>query len=176
MALPNPIQRDYLLFVLFTGIRRDQAAALAWDYVDFAAKVIRFPADVTKAKSDFNLPMTDFVHDLLGSRRKLGGKFVFPGNSKSGHIIEPKRPFELIEHALEIHWSIHDLRRTYADALDFTEMSTYAIKALMHHSHESNGDVTSGYLSMQTERLREPAQRACDVLKKWCGIKQRKKA
>lgn len=173
LALPNPVQGDYLRFVLFTGIRREQAAALTWEYVDFTARVIRFPGDETKGKSDFNLPMTDFVHDLLKARYDAprNPKWVFPANSESGHIEEPKYPFELIKQKIGLHWSVHDLRRTYADALDATEMNAYALKALMHHARQGNGDVTRGYLAMQTERLRKPAQDACDLLKQWCGIK-----
>jgi integrase len=169
MKLPNPIQRDYLLFVLFTGIRREQAASMTWDLIDFTAKVIRFPGNVTKGKREFNLPMTDYVHKLLDARRRLGKTdFVFTADSASGYIKEPKYPFKLIKQTTGIHWSIHDLRKTYSDALDATEMSAWALRALMHHSHPR--DTTGGYLELSTDRLREPAQRACDLLKAWCGL------
>src|SRR4051812_48945035 len=42
--LPNPIARDYLLLLLFTGLRRQEAASLRWDHIDFAHRVIRLPA------------------------------------------------------------------------------------------------------------------------------------
>lgn len=175
LKLPNPIQRDYVLFVLFTGIRREQAAGMTWDLIDFTAKVIRFPADATKGKTDFNLPMTDYVYDLLLKRRKIGDThFVFPAKSKSGYIREPKYPFSLIKEMTGIHWSIHDLRRSYADALNDTPMSVYKLKALMDHAHAHEGqDVTGGYLS--TEALRAPAQAACDLLKARCGLGKTRK-
>ena len=44
-----------------------------------------------------------------------------------------------------------------------------ALKALVNHSLGS--DVTEGYVQMNAERLREPAQRVADKLKKLCGIR-----
>jgi integrase len=44
LALKNPVARDYLLLLLFTGLRRTEAATLTWDDVDFTSKVIRVPA------------------------------------------------------------------------------------------------------------------------------------
>jgi hypothetical protein len=37
-------------------------------------------------------------------------------------------------------------------------------------NHSLGRDVTSGYIQMTAERLREPAQRVCDKLKTLCGI------
>jgi hypothetical protein len=37
-------------------------------------------------------------------------------------------------------------------------------------THSLGGDMTSGYIVMTPERLREPAQRVCDRLKVLCGI------
>jgi integrase len=49
MALPNPTARDYILLMLFTGMRKGEAAALCWEHVDLTQKVIRVPAELTKA-------------------------------------------------------------------------------------------------------------------------------
>lgn len=35
MALDNTVARDYLLFLIFTGLRRREAATLQWRQVDF---------------------------------------------------------------------------------------------------------------------------------------------
>ena len=39
--------------------------------------------------------MSDYVHGLLAARREAGGnaKWIFPANSKSGHIEEVKSHF-----------------------------------------------------------------------------------
>ena len=91
VELPNPVQRDYVLFLLFTGLRRREAAGLRWDPdVDLAGRVIRVPGASTKTGEKLDLPMSTFVRDLLVARRAIGaGVFVFPADSESGHIEEP---------------------------------------------------------------------------------------
>jgi integrase len=168
-ALPSPVARDYLLLLLFTGFRRNEAAALRWDEVDLKARVIRLPAARAKAGKKLDLPMTDFVHDLLVARRSIGdAKWVFPANSKSGHLEEPKFPLRMVAEATGIRVSVHDLRRTYITVSESTDMSVIALKALVNHS--LGKDVTEGYVQMSAERLREPAQRVADKLKELIGI------
>lgn len=168
-ALPSPVARDYILLLLFTGFRRNEGAALRWDEIDFTARVIRLPAARAKAGRKLDLPMSDFVHDLLVARRAIGdAKWVFPANSKSGHIEEPKFPLAAVADATGIHVSVHDLRRTFITIAELTDMSVIALKALVNHS--LGKDVTEGYVQISAERLREPAQRVADQLKALIGI------
>ena len=167
--LPSPVARDYILLLLFTGFRRGEAAALRWSEVDLAEKVIRLPAARAKAGRKLDLPMSDIIQHLLVARRAIGdAEFVFPSNSKSGHIEEPKFPLKLVADATGIRVSVHDLRRTYITVAESTDISPLALKALVNHSLGS--DVTAGYVQMTAERLREPAQRVADRLKTLCGI------
>jgi integrase len=168
-ALPSPVARDYLLLLLFTGLRRREAAALRWDEVDLKARIIRLPAARAKGGKKLDLPMSDFVHDLLVARRALGdAKWVFPANSKSGHLEEPKFPLRMVAQATGITVSVHDLRRTFITVAESTDMSGIALKALVNHS--LGKDVTEGYVQMTADRLREPAQRVADSLKAAIGI------
>jgi integrase len=168
-ALPNPVARDYLLLLLFTGLRRTEAATLTWDDVDFGAKLIRIPAARTKAGRKLDLPMTDVVRDLLVARRALGReRFVFPSVGKTGHITEPKNPLQEVARATGIRVSAHDLRRTFVTVAESCDISPLALKGLVNHT--LGGDVTAGYVQMNVERLCEPAQKVGDRLKQLCGI------
>jgi integrase len=83
----TPLARDYLLLLLFTGMRRQEAAELRWTEVDFEQKLIRLPATRTKSRHALDLPMSDFVRALLVARRQLGdATFVFPSYGTTGHI------------------------------------------------------------------------------------------
>jgi integrase len=169
--LPSRTARDYILTLLFTGLRRREAGALTWGEIDFAARMIRLPAIRAKARRKLDLPMSDFVRDLLVARRALGvdGPFVFASNSKSGYLEEPKFPLGQVAEKSGILVSSHDLRRTYITVAEETEgLSPMALKALVNHALGS--DVTEGYVQMTTERLRKPAQLVCDRLKELCGI------
>jgi integrase len=90
-ALPNPIARDYILLMLFTGLRRGEASKLRWTDLDLTQKIILVPAEATKGKRELEIPMSAFVHDLFVARRALGSvsAFVFPGPGASGHITSP---------------------------------------------------------------------------------------
>jgi integrase len=170
-SLENTIAADYIRFLLFTGLRRREAAALKWSEIDFGNKAFTIPAERTKAGRALTLPMSDLVSDLLVARRSIGkssNDFVFFANSESGHIEEPKFAFDQIEEATGIKSSPHDLRRVFATVADSCEISALAIKALMNHAQPS--DVTSGYIITSAERLRKPAQMIADKITELCQI------
>jgi integrase len=167
-GLPNPIVRDYLLLLLFTGMRLSESISLRWDDVDLKQKILRLPATVTKAGRALVLPMSDFVHDLLVARRSIGNAgFVFPGK-KGAHISNPQHIFREIGGEIGMQLSAHDLRRTFITIAESTDISPYALKALVNHS--VGADVTAGYIQISVERLREPNQRIADQIKELCGI------
>ena len=166
-ALPNAIGRDYLLLLLFTGLRRREASALRWDDVDLKVKTLRIPE--TKSGRPLTLPLSDFTHDLLVARRAIGkAEFIFPAASKSGHIEEPKFFLAQVAKATGKRVSVHDLRRTFVTVAESCDISPIALRALVNHS--LGHSVTEGYIQMKAERLRHPAQRVCDKLKELCAI------
>lgn len=170
IKLQNSVHRDYLLLVLFTGLRRREAASLRWDDLDLIEGVIRIPASSTKAKRKLDLPMSDFICDLLASRRDVGrdGPFVFPAISESGHIEEPRFALDQAAAAIGIKVTVHDLRRTFITIAESCDISPYALKGLVNHSMGS--DITGGYVIAGPERLREPMQKVADRLKELIGI------
>lgn len=162
--------RDYILLLLFTGLRRGEAASLKWENVDLSARILRLPAKVTKSGRKLDLPMSDLVGDLLVARRRLGveGDYVFPGVGKSGHIEEPKKALKKIAERCGVRANPHALRSTFITVASDVPMSAYALKGLMNHS--VGDDVTAGYVQLTTESLRKPAQAIANRLKGYCGI------
>jgi integrase len=170
-SVESSTQADYIRLLLFTGLRRGSAAALRWEQVDFSSRVIRLPAKQMKGgKRRLDLPMTDYVRDLLIARRAIGndGGWVFGADSRSGHIEEPRSGLEQVAKASGIAVTAHDLRRSYATHAEEADISVMALKALINHA--VGGDVTEDYVRLTVERLREPAQRVCDRLKVLCGV------
>jgi integrase len=167
-ALENHVSRDYILFLLFTGMRRTEAATLKWDDVDLPKKVIRLPDMSTKTGQKFDLPMSDVVGDLLVARRALGnaGGFVFPGAGRTGHISDPGLGH--VTAACGVKVSPHDLRRTFESTAESLDLSVYALKALINHSTPT--DVTGRYIVHEIERLRQAAQRVADEIKAMAAI------
>jgi integrase len=165
MALPNPVHRDYLLAILFTGLRRGEAASLRWEDVDLEERIIRLPATRTKSGRRLDLPMSDFLHKLFTSRLSIGreGPYVFPADSKSRHIEEPRFALDAIERDTGIKVTIHDLRRTFITVAESCNISYSALKGLVNHS--MGNDVTAGYVIAGPERLREPMQTVTDKMR-----------
>lgn len=60
--------RDYLLLVLFTGLRKEEAAQLTWNNVDLKARTLTVID--TKNHLDHTLPLSDFLFELLLRRRE----------------------------------------------------------------------------------------------------------
>lgn len=166
--LPNPVQRDYLKLLLFTGLRRNEAACLTWDQVDLRARLLTLTEN--KASRTLQLPLSDYLLDLLVARRAIGlaGPWVFPANSRSGHIEEPRAALEVVAEACGIWVSVHGLRRTFITIAESCDLSAYALKALVNHS--LGRDVTAGYIISGPERLRQPMQRVTGRLKDLIGM------
>ena len=169
MDLDNTVARDYILLMLFTGLRRYEALSLRWDYIDLKEGLIRLPATATKAKRKLDLPLSGFVFDLLVERRKLGnaGGFVFPGRSANEHLTANIKSWKMIEKATGIKVSAHDLRRSYATVAGNVSMPPYALAAMLNHSVGSS--VTSGYV-IAMPALRDAVQKVADRMKALCGM------
>lgn len=164
MKIGNPIRRDYLRLVLFTGLRRTNAAEMRWEHADLDAGIVLIPKP--KSGRPFALPLSGYLLDLLRARKAEnelvypGSPWVFPsGTSKSGHIAEPKLK--------GMKFMIHGLRATFMTVAESIEIAPYAIKLLVNHAMP-RGDVTGGYIQADAERLREPMERITARLRMLC--------
>lgn len=153
--LPNRTYRDFFLFVLFTGLRRNEAASIKWEQVDFTER--SFTILETKNGDVLTLPMSDFVYDLLQERRIIvkESPHVFPGPGAEGYLIEPKKGVDTVRKATGINFTVHDLRRTFVTYAESLDISSYALKAMMNHRLS---DITGSYIILNVERLRKPVQ------------------
>jgi len=159
---------DYLEFVLFTGLRRSEAAKLTWERVNFDAKTVTI--DDTKNGDPLVLPMTDHLTWLLLRRKtaadRISSPWVFPSAGRmsgEGHLSEPRYIADLVEAAAGVNFTIHDLRRTFITVA--AQLVPYPIlKALVNHRCKSKGDVTLDYFSPKAADLAEPMQKITDYL------------
>lgn len=159
MMLNHETTRDYLHFLLFTGLRRSEAAALTWDDVDFKDRSFVIPE--TKNSEPHHLPFSSFIENMLICRHLAAEKiWVFPSPMTDGPIKEPRTALDRIAALSKISITCHDLRRTYITIAESLDIPAYALKRLLNH--KISNDVTAGYIVPSTERLREPMQRIAD--------------
>ena len=138
--------------------------------IDLAERMIRLPAKRTKAGRRLDLPMSDYLHDLFTARRAIGldGPFVFPADSKSSHIEEPRFALDAVLEGTGIKVTLHDLRRTFITVAASCDISVFALKGLVNHS--MGKDQTADYIKPGPDYLREPMQKVTDRFKELIGL------
>jgi len=167
---PNrEVVKDFLLLVLFTGLRRNEAAKLTWNRVDLKDRTIVIKD--TKNHTDHTLPLTDFLFDLLTTRKaEAKTKYVFPNETNTGYMTDPKKQIANVIKESGVNFSTHDLRRTFITIAESLDISAYALKRLLNH--KMTNDVTAGYIISDVERLRVPMQKITDYIKLQFGLKE----
>jgi integrase len=161
-TLENETLRDYLLLILFTGLRRQEAARLRWEAINLKAKTLT--VSDTKNSEIHILPLSDYLLELLNRRMNVSvSEFVFAGSGSHGHIIEPRKQMAKAIEASGISFTVHDLRRTFITIAESLDISAYALKRLLNH--KMSGDITASYIISDVERLRKPMQQISDHLR-----------
>lgn len=147
---------DYLVFLLFTGLRRQEAAQLRWSDVDLDRRTLVIPDP--KNRIPLVLPLSGVAAQVLERRAaaRVNG-YVFAGSGAAGFLVEPRKHMVKVSIRSGIPFTLHDLRRTFITVAESLDISAYALKRLVNHRVSS--DVTDGYIVSDVERLRGPMDR-----------------
>ena len=160
---------DYLLLMILSGLRKQEAATLSWSNVDLDNKTLTVRD--TKNHEDHTLPLSDYLYELLLNRQPdAGTDWVFPSERTDAHIVEPRVHVKQIAEASGVPFTIHVLRHTFLTYADRLDLSAYAMKRLANH--KMNNDVTAGYIGSDVERLRKPMQAITDYILKAGGVRE----
>ncbi len=84
----NEAIRDYLLMSLLTGARRANVLSMRWKDISLERAEWRIERTKNDDPQTVNLS-TEAIELLKGRRAVSESQFVFPGDGKSGHLIEP---------------------------------------------------------------------------------------
>jgi integrase len=80
---------DYYELMLFTGLRRSEAARIRWQDVDLVARTLTIPQ--TKNGEPLILPLPEHLVDLLATRQQTAASpHVFPNEGQPGPLVEPR--------------------------------------------------------------------------------------
>jgi integrase len=159
--LSNRTVTDYLVLLIFTGLRRGEGASLQWADIDFEGRTLTV-AD-TKGGRPHTLPLPPFILDLLATRQQSADSdFVFSGEGAIGHLVSPKKAMRKAIEVSGVLFTLHDLRRTFITIAESLDIPGYALKRLLNHA--DGADVTAGYIVPNVERLRGPMDKIADYL------------
>lgn len=140
---------DLAMFLLLTGARRNEGAALTWDRVDLDEGWWHIPDP--KNANPVWLPLSTQAVALLASRpRTEGNPHVFASRSKTGHIVDTRSPMERVSKVAGETLSAHDLRRTFV-SVGVATLGVDLYKMELLTNHVPKGITARHYL--QTSRL-----------------------
>lgn len=145
VELMGPEQRDFFKLALLTGLRRANLIGLQVSWINLEKATITVPAEASKNKKVMVIPICPAAVLLLRGRcvGRHGSDRAFAIND-IGRDMNRLRQL-MRQHGVEKHWTLHDLRRTYAVKL--TEKGapiTVVAHALGHSSTTATPIYTSG--------------------------------
>ncbi|WP_022960233.1 tyrosine-type recombinase/integrase [Spongiibacter tropicus] len=162
-ALTYDVTRDYLRFLLFTGLRKTEAANLQWSHVCFDDRTFSIPD--TKNGEPHTLPLPDYLLNMLKHRKRFNcGKWVFPSPLHDGPLKEPRNAVTQVSVSMGKPLRLHDLRRTFITIAESLDIPAYALKQMLNHRNAN--DVTAGYIVADTNRLRQPMEKVAEFILK----------
>jgi len=158
---PNP--RHYFLMVLLTGARRENVATMRWEEIDLESALWTVPAEKSKNGRPIEIPLVDEAVEILRGRRSLDAWWVFPSSQNMGRPVRGVDDWandlrrRMRERGVEKHFTIHDLRRTFASRLAAAGASLPVIAKALGHRGLSCVHV---YARASTETVREAMGRS----------------
>ena len=139
--------KDFFIFILYTGLRRGEVAALKWSDIDFKNKEIHVDNSMsfvtnkgslksTKTNKSRIIPILDKTAEILKHHKKLTNSiYVFSridGSNLSASAID--RMHESILKDTGLQFKLHELRHTFCTILYYAGVSSIHAAEIMGHS------------------------------------------
>ncbi len=165
-TMRNPIQRDGLVFALFTGLRHEDVRTVRFDAVDEQGCTLHLPNPKGGPGAAFTIPLPAQCIEIIERRRRDNaadlareddpGEWVFPGINSEGEI-GPIGDLRQQVHADGKHGrfpaeDVHTLRRTYESVAHEAGISELDTHVLTNHSFGSH-NVNATYISQHIDHL-----------------------
>jgi integrase len=170
-TLQHEVARDFMIFLLFSGMRFGETRKLKWTHVDFENKILVVPRELTKSDREHRLPLSDFLVDLLRKRfiYRRNSEWVFQSTRlKNRHLSQGVGIVKRVRAKSGIRFTFHDLRRTFLTMGEKLDVPTYALKRLVNHN--VSNDMTGRYLILDIERLRVHMSRITSAFLDLLGV------
>jgi len=169
--LENAVARDYLLFLLFTGMHMYDARRLRWSQVDFEGQRLNIPANLARFGRAYCIPISSFIVRLLRSRYHLrvNSEWVFQ-SAKDRRVHIADMPFlqKEVRKRFGESFVLQDLRRTFLSMAEKIDVPHYAIMALTNQSPKN--DMSGRYLVLDIERVRFYSERISESFVRLLGL------
>ncbi len=145
-----PIVRSVLRLMLLSVQRRNEVSRMRWADLDRREGWWNIPAELTKTKRPYRVPLTPALLAIIEEIEKLSldPDWVFPRASGGGPVPETNvtRPFrKLIKAAGIAHFMAHDLLHTATSHMTAMGISQFDVGKVRHHTSRNSKTSTSRY-------------------------------
>lgn len=130
LTVPQPRQQYFMLSIL-SGAREGTLMQTQWEFI--TEDRIFYPASVMKSDRDFALPLSWAMRLVIEKIPRLHAKWVFPGDSKCGHMTETAQR-QLIDPTTGKSQTSHNLRKHFKSIADLLGIPPAHAGALLDHA------------------------------------------
>jgi integrase len=173
---PGNDTRDFIMLCLLTGARKSNVLSMRWKDVERQLGV--WTIEETKNGSSQTIPLTgaeiallEQRKDVLKAKYKTLPEFVFPSNSRTGHIIDLKKSWDVLRTSAGIpDCTIHDLRRNLGSWMASENVNLALIKNALHHKDMKT--TIAVYARTAKDAVRQGRQVAHTAMLQAAGVEQ----
>jgi integrase len=160
------VVRDFLIFAMFSGLRRNEVLEMKWSDIDFRNH--SFTLEDTKNNESHSLPLNFKLDEVLDRRKNdSGNPYIFQGLKPDTHLHPPKRQMTRARELVGFHFTNHDLRRTFETMAYRLNFNKYTLDKLINHKNST--DITGRYIVLEIDDLREPMEKIAELI--WSEMK-----
>ena len=159
--------------LLFTGFRKSNVFSLKWEYIDFNLSLLSLPDTKNNRpqKKKIEPETRDLLLQLRNEQKENGTlcEWVFPSESKTGHIQDIKHFFNtLLKNANINNLHLHDLRRTFASYLAMNGASQFILSQALGHKDTRSVSV---YAHLMQETVDIATEKGVSLMKSYASNK-----
>lgn len=146
----SPIVRGVFRLMLLSAQRRNEVSRMRWADLDRRERWWNIPAELTKTKRPYRVPLTPAMLAIIEEIEKLSldPEWVFPRAEGGGPVPETNvtRPFrKLIKSTGIAHFMPHDLLHTVVSHMTAIGISQFDVGKVRHHTSRDAKTSTSRY-------------------------------
>jgi integrase len=146
----QPLVRGVFRLMMLSAQRRNEVSRMRWPDLDRREGWWNIPAELTKTKRPYRVPLTPAMLAIIDEVEKLAldPEWVFPRAGGGGPVPETNatRPFrKLIREAGIAHFMPHDLLHTVTSHMTSMGISQFDVGKVRHHTSRDGKSMTSRY-------------------------------
>lgn len=160
--------RDYLLFLLFSGCRVEEAALIQPGDIDLESNLFILRA-TKNGETDVELPLNHCLLEIVHRRLAAGYDYLFADMEGDKPLQRPKNALEALIAESGIQFTPHDLRRTFRTVAANCRLPMKVGMQLVNHKIGGELAVDLEYIQIEPNQLLEASNQVADAILRQAG-------